>query len=235
LKDHQEEVEGKRRLDFLDMLLTVRDENGEPLSELAIRNEVDTFLFEGHDTTAAGLAWTLYCLAAHPEWQKKARDEVDAVLGPDRDEPTWDEAKSRFEVLESIVKESLRLYPPVPFIVRNSDIDLNLKGYHIPKDTELMLQIYHMHRRADYWKDPESFRPERFQEDGIKHPFAFIPFSAGHRSCIGQVFAMLEEKTILVTLLKKFEFVLDTSVPVEITAHVILRPKNGINLFIRPR
>jgi cytochrome P450 len=234
VRDHQEEIEHKKKLDFLDLLLTVQDENGQGLSELAIRNEVDTFLFEGHDTTAAGLAWTLYCLAAYPEYQDRARAEVDRVL-KDHDAPTYEEAKSQLEELDLIVKESLRLYPPVPFIARNSTVDLELNGYHIPAGTELMLQIYGVQRNAKYWKDPETFRPERFREDGIKHPFAYLPFSAGHRSCIGQIFAMLEEKTILAMLLKRFEFTLDTSTPIDVQTHVILRPKHGIKLFIKPR
>jgi len=231
---HAEELEEKKRLDFLDLLLTVKDETGEGLSELAIRNEVDTFLFEGHDTTAAGLAWTLYCLASHPEYQKMVRDEVDQILG-EREEPTYEEAKSKFEVLDSVLKESLRLYPPVPGIVRNAHTDLQLGNFLVPSGTELAIHIYAIHRNERWWKDPETFRPERFKTDGIKHPFSYLPFSAGHRSCIGQIFATLEEKTILVMLLKRFEFTLDESTPVIPENHVILRPKHGIKLFIKPR
>lgn len=234
IEAHPGELDQKRRLDFLDLLLTIVDEEGNGLSDLAIRNEVDTFLFEGHDTTAAALSWTLYCLAANPEYQRRAREEVDRVLA-DHDAPTYEEAKNGFEFLELIIKESLRLFPPVPFIVRNSTEDLDLSGHKVPRGTEMILLIYAIQRSARYWEDPDTFRPERFVEEGIKHPFAYVPFSAGHRSCIGQVFAMLEEKTIISMLLKNFEFTLDTSVPIDPETYIILRPRHGVKLFITRR
>lgn len=234
VNEHPEEISQKKKLDFLDLLLTVQDENGNGLSELAIRNEADTFLFEGHDTTAAGLCWALYCLAANPKYQAMAHEEVDRILH-DHDAPTYEEAKNQFEILDLILKETFRLYPPVPFIVRNPTTDLEINGYKIPSGTELFLQIYGVHRNEKYWKDPLEFRPERFKEEGIQHPFSYIPFSAGHRSCIGQVFAMLEEKTIISMLLKRFEFSVDESNPIDLQTHVILRPKNGAKLFVKPR
>lgn len=234
IEKHGEELESKKKLDFLDMLLTVKDENGEGLSELAIRNEVDTFLFEGHDTTASALSWTLYLLASHPEFQDRARAEVDSILG-DNEDVTYDQAKNKFEFLEACIKEALRLFPPVPFIVRNNDQPLNLCGYDIPVGTEIVLLIYAIQRSATYWKNPDSFNPDRFATDGIKHPFAYTPFSAGHRSCVGQVFAMLEEKIVLAMLLKNFEFGWDNSVLVDPETHIILRPRHGVFLRIRPR
>lgn len=234
IETHGEEIDGKRRLDFLDMLLTVKDENDQGLSELAIRNEVDTFLFEGHDTTAAALAWTLYCLASNPEQQSRARAEVDQVLH-DHDEPTYDEAKNKFDYLEACIKESLRLYPSVPFITRNSEVPLDLCGYNVPAGTEIVLLIYSIQRSAKYWTNPNQFNPDRFANEGIKHPFSYTPFSAGHRSCVGQVFAILEEKTILSMLLKNFEFELDTSKPIDPETYIILRPRYGVYIKIKPR
>jgi len=235
IQEHGAEIDARRRLDFLDMLLTVTDEEGNGLSELAIRNEVDTFLFEGHDTTASALGWTLYCLAANPEYQKRARMEVDDILSVGHEEPTYDEAKNKFEFLEACIKESLRLYPPVPFIVRNNETPLELCGHIIPAGTEVVLMIYAIQRSAQYWKDPDTFNPDRFATDGIKHPFAYTPFSAGHRSCVGQVFAMLEEKTILSMLLRNFEFELDHSKPIDPETYIILRPRFGVHVRIKPR
>lgn len=234
LKDHPDAIESKKKLDFLDMLLTVKDENGVGLSELAVRNEVDTFLFEGHDTTASALSWTLYCLATNPDAQARAQAEIDEVLG-NRDDITYDEAKNKFEFLEACIKESLRLFPPVPFIVRNSEETLDIGGYKVPDGTDIILLIYAIQRSEKYWKDPNTFNPDRFATDGIKHPFAYTPFSAGHRSCVGQVFAMLEEKIILASLLRNFEFEFDNTSVVDPETYVILRPRNGVYVRIRRR
>jgi cytochrome P450 family 4 subfamily V len=235
IEEHGEEIGEKRRLDFLDMLLTVTDENGEGLSELAIRNEVDTFLFEGHDTTAAALSWTIYCLASNPEYQARARAEVDMTLNPNHDEPTYEEARNGFEFLEACIKESLRLFPSVPFITRNNESEIKLCGYNIPAGTEIVLLIYAIQRSARYWSNPNQFNPDRFATEGIKHPFSYTPFSAGHRSCVGQVFAMLEEKTILSMLLYHFEFELDHSKPIDPETYIILRPRHGVYVKIKPR
>lgn len=235
LQSHPEAISNKKRLDFLDILLTAKDENGEGLDDLAIRNEAATFLFEGHDTTASAIAWVFYLLASHPEYQRQVQEEIDQVLG-DADAPTYEQAKGQLELLELCIKEALRLYPSVPFIVRNNDVEMNLNGYNVPVGTEITMLIYSVHRLPQYWQEPDRFWPERFKLHGIKHPFAYIPFSAGHRSCIGQVFALLEEKIVLASLLKKFEFRIDESVPrPDLQTHLISRPSNGVHVFVKRR
>ena len=182
------------------------------------------------------MTWTLYCLARYPEYQKQCAEEVDKVLPDDTSVPTYEQVKHDFPVLERVFKEVLRLYPIVPFLVRNSDIDLEFDGHFVPRGTELSIQVLMIHRHPKYWTDPTRFWPERFLVDGIKHPYSYIPFSAGHRSCIGQIFAQLEARTLLSILLKRFEFILDESKgPVEPEAFLTMRPKNGVHLFVRPR
>ncbi|ETE58963.1 Cytochrome protein, partial [Ophiophagus hannah] len=177
----------KERKAFLDMLLNARDEDGKKLSYTGIREEVDTFMFEGHDTTAVALSWAIYLLASHPEIQRKVHSELDEVFGDSDHHITMEDLKN-LRYLECVIKEALRLFPSVPVFARN----LNEECY--------------ISRDPDNFPEPEKFRPERFfpENSAERHPYSYIPFSAGPRNCIGQRFALLEEKTILATILQHF-------------------------------
>ncbi|XP_065906269.1 ultra-long-chain fatty acid omega-hydroxylase-like isoform X1 [Dysidea avara] len=229
----------KKYLDFIDILLQARDEQGVGLSNEEIRAEVDTFVFEGHDTTASGLSWTLYNLAIHPEHQAKCREEVDALFDEKENEDlTWDDM-NHLEYVGMCIKESLRLFPPVPAIGRELSQDVAFDGHVMPKGTKVVFAIYALHHNASVWGDDvEEFNPLRFTVENSKgrDPFAYVPFSAGPRNCIGQNFAMNEQKVAIAKILRRFELAqaVEGEVPLK-ELEVILRAKDGIKLKITPR
>ncbi|XP_076452061.1 cytochrome P450 4F2-like isoform X3 [Babylonia areolata] len=233
----KEGISKKRNLDFLDILLTAKDETGQGLTSLEIRNEVDTFLFEGHDTTASAISWILFSLAGHPQCQTRAQAEVDEILeGRDRPDLEWGDL-SKLEYLTQVIKEGMRLHCPVPFIQRQLTKPVTIEGVMLPVGTFCTIHLQNLHHNPVVWKDPWTFDPDRFHPDNLKDKdtYAFVPFSAGPRNCIGQHFAMNEEKVVLGRLLHKFTFTLDPSHVVKKKASVVMRAENGIKLFATPR
>ncbi|NWH77739.1 CP4V2 protein, partial [Piaya cayana] len=182
-----EESGSKKRKAFLDMLLSATDDEGNKLSYTDIREEVDTFMFEGHDTTAAAMNWVLYLLGHNPEAQKKVHRELDEVFGNTERPVTMDDLK-KLRYLECVVKEALRIYPSVPMFARTLREDCSIRGYQVPKGTNVIVITYALHRDPENFPDPEEFRPERFFPENCKgrHPYAYVPFSAGPRNCIGR-------------------------------------------------
>eukprot|EP01104_Vermistella_antarctica_P007255 TRINITY_DN1800_c0_g1_i6.p1 TRINITY_DN1800_c0_g1~~TRINITY_DN1800_c0_g1_i6.p1 ORF type:complete len:243 (-),score=55.27 TRINITY_DN1800_c0_g1_i6:25-753(-) len=232
------EVRGKRYTDLVGILLEARDaDTDQPLESREIREEVDTFMFEGHDTTASGISWTLYHLAAHPDVQEKAYEEIDRVLG-DKTCPAYEDLSS-LPYMTCVLKESMRLFPPVPAIGRTLDQDLEMDGYVIPKGCQVEIMPYVSHRNPLVWDDPEVFDPYRFDATNpaiaTRDPFAAIPFSAGPRNCVGQHFAMNEEKTIISMILKRFRVELVKEHKVVLEPHLVSRPQNGIRVRLRSR
>ncbi|XP_043430828.1 cytochrome P450 4B1 isoform X1 [Prionailurus bengalensis] len=231
----QEKIQNRRHLDFLDILLGARDESGIKLSDAELRAEVDTFMFEGHDTTTSGISWFLYCMALYPEHQSRCREEVCEILG-DRDSFQWDDL-GKMTYLTMCIKESLRLYPPVPQVYRQLSKPVNfVDGRSLPAGSLISLHIYALHRNSSVWPDSEVFDPLRFTPENVatRHPFAFMPFSAGPRNCIGQQFAMNEMKVVTALCLLRFEFALDPLQPPIKMPQLILRSKNGIHLRLKP-
>ena len=184
---------------FLDILLD-QYEKGEIDIE-GIREEVDTFMFEGHDTTASGLSWTLYGLGRNIEVQKKLQEEID------ENEATGDLNKIKsLKYLECVIKEGLRLHPPVTFYARDLQKDAMIQGKVIPKGTMVIVDTFSLHSNPEYWDDPLVFKPERFLNDAFskRNPYCYVPFSAGPRNCVGQRFAMLESKITIYNILRDF-------------------------------
>ncbi|KAJ0050634.1 hypothetical protein NL108_004979, partial [Boleophthalmus pectinirostris] len=179
------ETDGKKRRAFLDMLLKTTDEEGNSMSHQDIQEEVDTFMFEGHDTTAAAMNWTLHLVGSHPEVQRKVHQELDEVFGTS-ERPINIEDLKKLKYLECVIKEGLRLFPSVPFFARTICQDTTIKGFKIPKGSNVIIFAYVLHRDPRYFPDPEEFRPERFlPENSMGRPaYAYIPFSAGLRNCI---------------------------------------------------
>ncbi|XP_038616252.1 cytochrome P450 4A11-like isoform X2 [Tachyglossus aculeatus] len=150
-----EKIRTKRHLDFLDILLCAKTEEGKGLSDADLRAEVDTLMFEGHDTTASGISWTLYCLALHPEHQQRCREEAQKILG-ERDTIQWEDlAQLTFTTM--FIKESMRLYPSVPSISRQLSSPITFfDGRSLPQGSSIRIHIYSLHRNPLVWKDPEE-------------------------------------------------------------------------------
>ena len=222
--------------DLLSMLMNAEDEDtGEKMSNQQLKDESITIFVAGHETTANALSWTFYLLSQHPEKLQKLQDEIDAVLqGSTPDFQSLKELKYTQMVLE----ESMRLYPPAWTIVRKVAHDTNMNGYEFKKDTRLILDVFMLHRHPDYWENPTDFEPERFEPEQKKqrHKYAYIPFGAGQRMCIGNNFAMMEMKIVLVLLLQNFHLNLNKDAPEVVPEPLItLRPKNGILMDLSPR
>ncbi|XP_007521412.1 cytochrome P450 4A11-like [Erinaceus europaeus] len=227
-----EKVRQKRHLDFLDILLFARMENGSSLSDKELRAEVDTFMFGGHDTTASGISWVLYALASHPEHQQRCREEIQSLLG-DGASITWDHL-DQMPYTTMCIKEALRLYPPVPRISRELSKPIIFPdGRSLPADMTLLLSFYALHHDPKLWPNPEVYDPFRFAPGSSQHNYAFLPFSAGSRNCIGKQFAMKEIKVAVALILLRFELSPDPSrVPI-LGANITLMSKNGIHLHLR--
>ncbi|KAK3922994.1 Cytochrome P450 4C1 [Frankliniella fusca] len=220
---------GKRRLAFLDMLLAAQREDP-TLADDDIRQEVDTFMFEGHETTAMAISWTLFLLGNHPEVQERVREEAQAA-GDD-----W-QAVVGLPYLEMVVKESLRLYPPVLYIARENDKGIQIGDKLVPADVNLDIQIYLIHRDPNNFPDPDRFDPERFspEQEKTRHPFAYVPFSGGLRNCIGRRYAMMELKIMLAAVVKAFSFTsVKSEKEMEYKPELVLRPKGGIFVNLKP-
>jgi len=221
----------KEYIDFLEILISSTGDDGKSISFEELRAEVDTFMFEGHDTTTQGLTWTFYLLAKHPNIQEKAREEIMSVL--DKSKYSSYEQLNSFTYLTAIIKESHRLYPPVPIIARLVDEPFEVAGYTIPVGTQIRIAPWGIHRNPNVWKSPDDFMPERFLEpikENADNPFAYVPFSAGSRNCIGQKFAINEEITIISSVLRRFRLILDETHPVDFNPKFVMCPSDGIVL-----
>jgi cytochrome P450 len=231
-----------QRLAFLDLLL-----ENDSLKDTDIREEVDTFMFEGHDTTASGLSFTMWCLGQNPVAMKKLQDEVDSVCG--RDDPTYEQLQ-QLKYCDMVLKEGMRLFPPVPSIGRTLNQNITLldksgKELIVPKHSEVIILPYVMHRSVERWgPDAGTFKPERFDRTdpgqdarATSHPYLYLPFSQGQRNCIGRLFADTEQKAVLARLVQNFTWQsVQQEKELELQPELIMKPGKGIHLrvFRRP-
>ncbi|KAK6639165.1 hypothetical protein RUM43_007435 [Polyplax serrata] len=225
----------KKKRSFLDMLLESQDCYS--LSSRDIREEVDTFMFEGHDTTSASLNWTLFELGHHLEIQERCFQEMERIFGDSDRCPTYHDLME-MSYLKRVIQEALRLYPSVPVISRKFDVDLQLKEYLVPAKTEIVLVLYAIHRNPDVYPEPDKFDPDRFLPEAVesRHSFAYIPFSAGQRNCIGQKFAMLEELVILSSIIRRFKIKsLNDRESLRVVPELILRPHENLRFKLTKR
>ncbi|GBM55802.1 Cytochrome P450 4c3 [Araneus ventricosus] len=190
---------------MLDLLLEKHCVSQE-LSEEDIREQVDLFLIAGHETLGTTISWALFLLGHHPEVQAKIHDEVDRVFGDDLDRPVTEDDFKDLQYLECVLKETLRLYPGIPIFAREAPEDIDINGYPIPKGAACIIFTYSLHRDEDVFPDPEKFDPDRFSPENIVNipEFAYIPFSAGPRNCIGYKFAEMELRVILSWIMRNF-------------------------------
>lgn len=239
--DEEEDGDGvgiKKKMALLDVLLRSTID-GKPLTNEDIQEEVDTFMFEGHDTTTSGIIFGLFCLGKYPEVQKKVLQEIHDVLGDDPSAPSTLQKLNDMPYLDATIKEILRLFSPVPLVGRLLEEDLTIGKYTVPKGTSLVLGLMFMHQDPDLFPEPKEFRPERFMTDRSvekANPYSYIPFSAGSRNCIGQKFAILEMKSMLSKLVRNFEIAVDASYKEPLLAvELVSKPQNGVVLNFKKR
>ncbi|OQU92538.1 hypothetical protein SORBI_3001G359500 [Sorghum bicolor] len=220
-------------------LTTEQGEKGDELTLTLTMDEIidecKTFFFAGHETTSRLLTWTMFLLSVYPEWQERLREEVLRERG--KENPTAD-MLNKFKEMTMVLLETLRLYTPVMVMLRKPISDIRLGSLSIPKGNGIAIPIPFLHRDKEVWGDnANDFDPLRF-ENGItnaaKTPQALLSFSIGPRSCIGQNFAMLEAKSVMAMILKKFSFTLSSSYVHAPADHITLQPKFGLPIVLRP-
>lgn len=198
-----------------------------------IRDQLLTMLIAGHDTSTALLTWALHLLTRHPAALARARAEVDLVLGSN---PPALECLAQLEYLDRVIKETLRLYPPIHLGSRLARRDLVFGGYRIPAGTRVIYSIYLTHRLLDIWPEPERFDPDRFLPDvaRTRPTYSYLPFGGGARNCIGFAFTQIEAKILLARILQRFDISADTQ-PVRARMGATLEPLPGLLLTVRAR
>ncbi|MBD2259352.1 cytochrome P450 [Pseudanabaena sp. FACHB-2040] len=215
--------------DVLSMLMQVQDEDsGAYLSEEELLGHVGVLFVAGHETSANALTWTLFLLSQHPQIMADLLDELDAVL---HGEPPTIEQLSQLPLLENVIKESMRILPPVPWNGRVTAKPTELGGYELPTGTEVLVSIYQTHQMPDLYPDPASFNPRRWE---TIHPdaYEYNPFSAGPRLCIGAGFAMMEIKIVLAMLLQRYRLQFVPQKPIDRSGVIVLTPRHGLSLVV---
>ena len=216
--------------DLATKIMTTQDpETGATFSTDEIVDQVAIFFLAGHETSASALAWTLYLLAMYPDWQDKLAEEG-AALTSDFS------SVSKLRQTRDIFREGLRLYPPVPMMVRETACPETMRNRAAPKGSQIVLSPWHLHRHQRLWDNPDGFDPTRWgTENGKKcQRDAYIPFSSGPRVCTGAGFAMVEGVLLLAMLTRQFRFEVTDKVPVPV-AHLTVRAKDGIWLNVTKR
>jgi len=220
-----------RHEDLLARLLEARDaESGEPMSDRQVRDEVLTLFVAGHETTATGLAWTIYSACRTPAVLAQMHAEADAV----GDDPTLADLP-RLGLCLRAFKEALRLYPPVYMFGRDTTSAVTIGECHLPRRTNVMISPWAMHRSPALYPDPDTFDPDRFlpENEAKRHRYAYLPFGAGPRVCLGNHFAYMEAQLALAVLLRRFTFELLADDEPEPSA--TLRPRYGVRVRVRRR
>ncbi len=222
------------RSDLLSLLIASRDEDGTSMNEKQIRDEVFTLFFAGHETTALTLTWTLYLLAQNPDVERQLLEELQQVLSGKTPEV---KDYPRLKYTEKVIKESMRLRPPVWALGREAARDCTLGNYPIKKGTSVMVSQWVMHRDERYFSDPLQFKPERWTVEFAESipKFAYFPFGGGPRICIGNAFAMLEAVLILAAIVQRFELKTEPDLQIKLDPAVTLKPVGGIQMTLHKR
>ena len=228
---------GEDRGDLVSMLLAAVDaeDSKTRMSDEQARDEAMVLFLAGHDTTAAGLAWLWYIMGKHPEVQRKAHQEIESVL--ENNCPDFSDV-AKLPFLGAVIKETLRLYPPaIGIFAREANQQIELGGYEIPKGSIVYAFSYVTHRDERWFPDPERFDPERFlgEKEQKVSPFAYFPFGAGPRACIGAQFALTEMTLVAACLLRRFQFSLRPGDDREPLTHLSLRPRGGLSMLVSNR
>lgn len=222
--------------DLLSMLLMAQDEaDGTGMTDEQIRDEAMTIFLAGHETTANAMTWTWYLLSQNPEKEAKLHHELDGVLAGRI--PTMDDLPN-LKYAESVLAESMRLFPPAWAIGRLSLEDHNFGGYEVPKRSLLLISPYITHRDTRFWENAGEFTPERWEQQSIKEAGQrniYFPFGGGVRRCIGESFAWTEGILLLATLARKWKLKVVTEQKIGLQPVITLRPKYGMRMEIQAR
>lgn len=221
---------GTEQLDVLSMLINMRDENGEQMTEDELIGQANILFFAAHETTANALTWTLLLLAQHPSIYTALRAELDSTL--EGESPTVDNIMS-LSLLDRVLKESMRVLPPVPFLVRVAMEDTEIGGHFIPAHSEILYSPYITHQNPDLYIEPQRFNPDRWLTIDPS-AYEYIPFGAGGRMCIGATFAMMEMKLVLAMILQRYHLALPQEMTLDRHVMITMSPKNGLPVTVCP-
>jgi cytochrome P450 len=226
---------GEDRDDLLRRLVAARDpESGRSMGEEQLIDNLLTFYLAGHDTTAKVLTWTLYLLARSPEWSAALEGEIERVTGG---AAIGSRHVDKLVLVQQVLKEAMRLYPPVPMMSRQAVADVSIGGHAVRAGTSVLMPVYAIHRHAKRWEGPNEFDPARFAPEKEKAipRYQYMPFGAGPRICIGMGFAVTECLAILAELLPAFRFSRNGSARPDARFSVTLRPHGGVRMVVTPR
>jgi cytochrome P450 len=216
------------RPDILSLLVRATYEDGRPLEDEALRDELMTMLVAGHETTATALAWSVSHVLGHPDVRARMVDEL-AGAGP---APLDPQRVTRLEYLDAVCRETLRLTPIIPLVGRRLTRPMQIGGTDLPAGVVAAPCIYLAHRRPDRWPEPERFRPERFLETKPT-PYEFLPFGGGVRRCLGMAFALVEMKIVLAEVLSRVELRTAPGYQVRVVRRsVTLAPSEGMPVVV---
>lgn len=217
--------------DMLSVLGRLSRSDGSALSRTEIRDQLRSFMFAGSDTLAIAMTHTLYQLGTHDAVRERFHEELDAVLGGDP--PTLDDLPE-LSVTENVIRESVRLYPPVFNVARVAGRDTTIDGYHVPEGTPIWVSVLSVHRSEEYWDDPLEWRPSRWADrDPDAAGYEYLPFGAGPRICIGRRFSFLEAQIVLSVIGQRYR--LDPLSDLEIAPNITSQPADGVPARVEKR
>lgn len=219
--------------DLLSMLMEAKDEQtGQQMDDKLLRDEVATLMLAGHETTANALSWTWMLLSQNPAAREKLQSELNRVL--QGKSPTLEDL-AQLVYTQQVMKESMRLYPPVSLLGREAAVNTQIGDYEIPQGTSIMISQWVMHRHPKYFDHPEAFQPERWTQELEKQlpKGVYIPFGDGPRICIGKGFAQMEAALLLATIAQKFQIDLVAGYSIVPQPSITLRPESGLKVQLK--
>jgi cytochrome P450 len=232
----QRRASGQMSGDLLSAFLQVRDDEGVGMNDRQLHDEIMTLFLAGHETTANVLSWTWFLLGQNPEVEEKLQEELTRVLGGTIPTPA---DLPRLIYTDAVLRESMRLYPPVWVIGRRALAPFPLGEYELPADTNVLISQLIMHKDPRYFPEPERFDPDRWggsdPRSVLLPRFAYFPFGGGPRVCIGAGFAMMEAVLLLATIAQQFQIQIAPGQKVNMQPTVTLRPRNGIPVALKRR
>ncbi|XP_014882036.1 cytochrome P450 3A56-like, partial [Poecilia latipinna] len=241
IKSNRETSQQKSRVDFLQLMIDSQKNNGlqkdKRLSDHEILSQSMIFIFAGYETSSSSLTFLAYNLATNPEIMRKLQEEIDSTF-PNK-APVQYQPLMEMDYLDSVINESLRLFPIAARLERVAKASVEINGLVIPKDMVVLVPTWPLHRDPEIWPEPEKFKPERFSKKNKEDidPYTYMPFGVGPRNCIGMRFALVVMKLAVVEILQRYSFSVckETEIPFEMDVQGLLAPKRPIQLKLIPR